>query len=375
MKSLALLALIALVPVRALCGDVTVSVRTSQGRPAPEAVVTIEAPHSGPIRFPWTQAMAQQNLQFDPFVLIVPVGADVAFPNRDAVRHHVYSFSPAHPFELKLYGQDETRSVRFDHAGVDRARAATSTTTWSPSSRWSTRPIAAKTDAEGQAVLRGAAGRRRAVLHVWHPYLKAPGNEVTRTVTVPPRAAPRARRCGVELRNPPDRRGSLLSPMFRHLRTKLTVLYAGLFGGGADAVPLAVYTAIVRPTRRGVVRGELVASGTVFDRVWTLRADQLAGRRGPAVARLRLPRGGRQPRRGDHPLGARQSARSGSASTWPSSSASDGRVTGADGPPLGRRRARRHAGACRASDDPSGVAGASAARPTRPSPRRSCRRP
>jgi diguanylate cyclase (GGDEF)-like protein len=62
--------------------------------------------------------------------------------------------------------------------------------------------------------------------------------------------------------------------MFRHLRTKLTVLYAGLFGVALILVSSAVYTAI-SSNARGVVRGELLSSGTVFDRIWAMRAGQL----------------------------------------------------------------------------------------------------
>ncbi len=46
------------------------------------------------------------------------VGATVSFPNLDPFRHHVYSFSPAKRFELKLYAKDQTRSVTFDKAGI-----------------------------------------------------------------------------------------------------------------------------------------------------------------------------------------------------------------------------------------------------------------
>lgn len=62
--------------------------------------------------------------------------------------------------------------------------------------------------------------------------------------------------------------------MFRRLRTKLTVLYAGLFGVALILVSLVVYASIAA-NARGVVRDELMASGTVFDRVWNLRADEL----------------------------------------------------------------------------------------------------
>ena len=71
---------------RALAGDFTVTVRGADGRPVPDAVVMVYPngqPTKGPIKFPWPYRVAQQNIQFNPFMLIVPVGADVAFPNLD----------------------------------------------------------------------------------------------------------------------------------------------------------------------------------------------------------------------------------------------------------------------------------------------------
>ncbi|HEY4030851.1 MAG TPA: EAL domain-containing protein [Caulobacteraceae bacterium] len=64
--------------------------------------------------------------------------------------------------------------------------------------------------------------------------------------------------------------------LFSRLRTKLTVLYAGLFGAALIAISLVVYASIAA-NARAVVRDELMSSGTVFDRVWTLRADELRG--------------------------------------------------------------------------------------------------
>lgn len=43
----------------------------------------------------------------------VPTGTAIGFPNLDTVRHHVYSFSPAKAFELKLYIGTPTESVLF----------------------------------------------------------------------------------------------------------------------------------------------------------------------------------------------------------------------------------------------------------------------
>jgi hypothetical protein len=46
------------------------------------------------------------------------VGTSVHFPNRDSVRHHVYSFTPAKKYELKLYTGTPANPVVFDRAGV-----------------------------------------------------------------------------------------------------------------------------------------------------------------------------------------------------------------------------------------------------------------
>lgn len=192
-----------LCPIDALAGDVAVSLRSAQGKPIVDAVVSLAAPHQGPVRFSWPYRMAQQNLQFDPFVLIVPAGADVAFPNLDKVRHHVYSFSPAKSFELKLYGQDETKVVRFDRPGVVPLGCNIHDSMVGFIVVVDT-PFAAKTDASGAAMLRGAPAGAFA-LSVWHPYLRAPGNTVTVNVTIPKDGTLREALVG-ELRPPPERK-------------------------------------------------------------------------------------------------------------------------------------------------------------------------
>jgi len=62
--------------------------------------------------------MDQIDRQFVPHVLAAPVGAEVDFPNSDDVRHHVYSFSEAKPFELRLFKGSEAPPVVFDRSGV-----------------------------------------------------------------------------------------------------------------------------------------------------------------------------------------------------------------------------------------------------------------
>jgi diguanylate cyclase (GGDEF)-like protein len=61
---------------------------------------------------------------------------------------------------------------------------------------------------------------------------------------------------------------------FRNLRTRLAVLYAGAFGIALLVIAMAIHFAIARNVDQ-VVRDQMAASDTVFDRVWSLRAQQL----------------------------------------------------------------------------------------------------
>lgn len=60
----------------------------------------------------------QVNRQFQPHVSAIRINSLVNFPNSDDTRHHVYSFSPAKKFELKLYRKNEAKPVLFDKPGL-----------------------------------------------------------------------------------------------------------------------------------------------------------------------------------------------------------------------------------------------------------------
>ncbi len=64
-------------------------------------------------------------------------------------------------------------------------------------------------------------------------------------------------------------------PRFRRLRTKLSVLYAGLFAI-ALIVLAVVAQAMIWTHARDSVRAELTTSGSVYDRLWALRAQSLS---------------------------------------------------------------------------------------------------
>ncbi len=174
----------------------------ADGRPVPDAVVTVHVanPPTGPIRFAWPMRIAQHHMQFEPFVLIAPAGASVAFPNLDDVRHQVYSFSQPGPFELRLYGHDETRSVPFRNVGVI-AIGCNIHDGMSAFIYVTDTPYAIKTDASGAAVIRDIPAGA-ATLELWHPYMRAAENRVTRSVTI---GASNSETFQVRLRAPPDR--------------------------------------------------------------------------------------------------------------------------------------------------------------------------
>ncbi len=98
---------------------VQIQVLDGAGKPLADAAVFLESRDQKLSVKPASGAeMAQSKKQFAPKVMVVPVGTAVAFPNRDTVRHHVYSFSPTKTFEIKLYAGSDANPVLFDRAGI-----------------------------------------------------------------------------------------------------------------------------------------------------------------------------------------------------------------------------------------------------------------
>ena len=62
--------------------------------------------------------LVQEHKQFEPHVLVVPLGSLVEFPNRDPLFHNVFSLFNGKRFDLGLYEAGTTRTVRFDRPGV-----------------------------------------------------------------------------------------------------------------------------------------------------------------------------------------------------------------------------------------------------------------
>jgi plastocyanin len=105
---------------RAAATDLALEIRDGRGQPIVDAVVYAEpVGGSAPALKASTRALIDQvNKEFVPRVSIVQAGTSVFFPNRDNIRHSIYSFSPAKVFTTKLYSGREAAPITFDHTGL-----------------------------------------------------------------------------------------------------------------------------------------------------------------------------------------------------------------------------------------------------------------
>lgn len=147
----------------------TVNVVDREGSAVSDAVLTLKG-QSLPMALEDTSPVAimdQVGMQFEPHVLIVNKGQRVGFPNSDDTRHHVYSFSEAKVFELKLYKGTQSEPVAMQTPGIIELGCnihdqmlgfiyVDNTGT------------AIKTDVSGQATFQTAPPQS---LMVWHPRL------------------------------------------------------------------------------------------------------------------------------------------------------------------------------------------------------------
>jgi plastocyanin len=97
--------------------SLNVTVKDETGNAVADAVVYAMPKVKTPPTPPRAASIEQKDKTFIPLVTVVQTGAAVSFPNHDIVRHHVYSFSPPKPFELKLYVGTPVAPVIFDKPG------------------------------------------------------------------------------------------------------------------------------------------------------------------------------------------------------------------------------------------------------------------
>ena len=163
---------------------IDIEVRDSAGNPAPDVAV-YAMPASGPLEARPGKAVAdieQVDREFVPYLTVLQTGTTASFPNRDPILHHVYSFSPAKAFEIKLYTGKSPSTVTFDKPGI--------VTLGGNIHDWMiayvlvvSTPWFGKTDSSGVVKLRDLPPGSYSV-HAWHPQERA----ATTPVTVAPDA-------------------------------------------------------------------------------------------------------------------------------------------------------------------------------------------
>lgn len=129
-----------------------------------------------------TIIVEQVNNEFVPYVLPVMIGTAVNFPNKDNIRHHVYSFSPAKTFELPLYTGNPAAPVLFDKPGA--VALGCNIHDWMIAYVYvSESPYFAKTGADGKATLAELPPGDYTV-RTWHPRLEGKEQATERNVAI-----------------------------------------------------------------------------------------------------------------------------------------------------------------------------------------------
>lgn len=119
LRGMVFLSLLLAAAAAAGASGVAVQVQDAAGKALPDTVIYIEPEGAAPAGGkPAAALIEQKGLKFLPLVTVVQTGATINFPNNDKVRHHIYSFSPAHKFDQKLYSGQAASPQVFDRAGT-----------------------------------------------------------------------------------------------------------------------------------------------------------------------------------------------------------------------------------------------------------------
>jgi plastocyanin len=162
-----------------LAGALEIKVRDQKGLPVANAVVYAQSGNS-PARASQQAVIDQRNKQFIPYVTAVQVGTSILFPNRDNIRHHVYSLSPAKRFELPLYAGVPAAPVLFDKEGFVTLGCNIHDWMVAYVAVLST-PYFRVTGADGQAGWRDLPAGKY-VVEAWHPLLRGDPAQGAQTI-------------------------------------------------------------------------------------------------------------------------------------------------------------------------------------------------
>lgn len=174
-----------LAAAQAYAGEVHARIVDQSGNPVEDAVV-IAKPSVA--ESPSAAARAADNVvdqidkEFVPYVKAVLIGSQVRFPNKDNIRHHVYSFSPPKKFELPLYSGTTAPPVLFDKPGV--VVLGCNIHDWMIGYIYvAETQHFGQSGKDGQVTLKGLPAGTYAV-RVWHPRMKQDEQATVKTATL-----------------------------------------------------------------------------------------------------------------------------------------------------------------------------------------------
>lgn len=165
--------------------NVRATVQDDAGKPVKDAVVyATNLDKNAPLpHLNRTAVMDQQNEEFVPYVLPIQAGTTVYFPNKDNIRHHVYSLFPPKKFELMLYKNSPAAPVLFDQSGV--VVLGCNIHDWMVAYIFVLdTPWFAKTGEDGKAELRNLPHGSYEV-RVWHPLMRETTESTAQRVAPP----------------------------------------------------------------------------------------------------------------------------------------------------------------------------------------------
>lgn len=160
-----------------------ISVLDEDGDPVEHAVV-----YANPVGAASTPATSgvhtvidQIDKEYVPYVTAVQVGTSVNFPNKDQIRHHVYSFSDAKTFEIPLYEGTPAEPVVFNEPGS--VALGCNIHDWMKAYVFVTEsPYFAVTESGGGATIELPAGEY--AVEVWHPEITGEPSSASQRVSM-----------------------------------------------------------------------------------------------------------------------------------------------------------------------------------------------
>ena len=199
-----------LLPCSTFAAKLSITVKSTSGNLVKDAVITLTTDKKQKLKSKKTYVIDQINKTYVPHVKIIPVGSKISFPNKDNIRHHVYSFSDTLKFELPLYEGTPTNPITFNKQGI--VVLGCNIHDWMRGYIFvSDTPYYGLSNSSGETSINNIP-KGKYTLHIWHPRIKnqflskpikiniTKNNNITleETITLKPsfkiRRAPKAKR-------------------------------------------------------------------------------------------------------------------------------------------------------------------------------------